>query len=36
MARFENRDGWVAIDFADGVAGTIYAVAKRAGFRTEY
>ena len=36
MARFENRDGSVAIDFASGFAGTIYAVAKRAGFRTEY
>ena len=36
MARFENRDGSVNIDFATGFAGTIYAVAKRAGFRTEY
>lgn len=36
IARFENRDGSVNIDFAEGFAGTIYAVAKRAGFRTEY
>ena len=36
IARFENRDGSVEIDFADGFAGTIYAVAKRAGIRTEY
>ena len=36
IARFENRDGSVNIDFASGFAGTIYAVAKRAGIKTEY
>lgn len=36
IARFENRDGSVNIDFAEGFAGTIYAVAKRAGIKTEY
>ena len=36
ISRFENRDGSVNIDFASGFAGTIYAVAKRAGIRTEY
>ena len=36
ISRFENRDGSVDIDFASGFAGTIYAVAKRAGIRTEF
>ena len=36
IARFENRDGSVNIDFASGFVGTIYAVAKRAGIKTEY
>jgi hypothetical protein len=31
MARFENIDGSVYIDFASGFAGTIYAVAEKAG-----
>lgn len=32
-SRFENKDGSVNIDFASGFAGTIYAVAKRAGLK---
>lgn len=31
ISRFENRDGSVCLAFASGFAGTIYAVAKRAG-----
>lgn len=31
MARFENRDGSVYIDFASGFTGTIHACAEKAG-----
>lgn len=31
LSRFENRDGSINLDFADGFAGNIYVVAKRAG-----
>ena len=31
MARFENKDGSVYIDFASGFTGTIYACAEKAG-----
>jgi hypothetical protein len=33
ISRFENRDGSVCIAFASSFAGTIYAVAKRAGLK---
>ncbi len=33
ISRFENRDGSVDLAFASTFAGTIYAVAKRAGLR---
>lgn len=33
IARFENRDGSVNLEFAEGFTGTIYAVAKRAGVK---
>lgn len=33
ISRFENRDGSVCIEYADGFSGTIYAVAKRAGLK---
>lgn len=31
LARFENRDGSINLDFTSGFTGNIYAVAKRAG-----
>lgn len=33
ISRFENRDGSVKLEFAEGFAGSIYAVAKRAGIK---
>lgn len=36
ISRFENRDGSIDIDFGSAFAGTIYAVAKRAGLDKQY
>jgi len=33
LSRFEKADGSIDLDFADGFAGTIYAIAKWAGVR---
>lgn len=36
ISRFETKTGSICIDFAGSFAGKIYAVAKRAGFKTDY
>ena len=34
LSRFEKADGSIDLDFAQGFAGTIFAIAKWAGVRT--